>query len=88
MSEEKETSGFTEGPWHAWTGQNGALMVRGKELPIAEMWHLAKGAHRANARLIAAAPELLAALRDCAGCLEGTPIGDNALAAIAKATGT
>lgn len=45
------------------------------------------GRHEANARLIAAAPDLLKALEDIAGYYPNSWASDTARAAIAKATG-
>lgn len=105
MSAAKHTS-YTPGPWKAysdgasvWTAQAGAQIASCR-------WHVADSgelagecvqdihAARANALLIAAAPELLEALQDVAAWLKATPEGyetvppdsyARAVAAIAKA---
>jgi len=51
-------------------------------------WQAAKGEAEANARLIAAAPDLLAALREAVEIIEGTGLdATTQREAIAKATG-
>ena len=64
----------TPGPWYV--GQddtNGQAIVRGEHIEIATCWHHCVGSiekeMRANARLIAAAPEMLDALRRAAMAL-------------------
>ena len=88
-------SGHTPGPWK-WEDDNHVLWAQGGKkvidaAPYEGMW-LAGENEEADARLIAAAPDLLEALQDC---LENTGGGwisagviDRARAAIAKATGT
>lgn len=82
----------TPGPWHT-AGEQG-VQIRSKRDQIAKVWTMRGNEWKANARLLAAAPELLAALK---GMLEvfGDEFGigdssvcDDARAAIAKATGT
>lgn len=86
----------TPGPWsvhdgHVWSGEYDSADVPlfrpareyrrwGREVSHEE--------HEANARLIAAAPDLLEALRGCVDVLIVSATGerDRALAAIAKAT--
>ena len=79
------------------------LLVRDDEHGIAQVWAAYKpdgplevGTKEANARLIAAAPEMLEALRDCLTTLDGLKRHNTncdyvaaiqARAAIAKATG-
>lgn len=78
----------TPGPWT----DNGAGMIH----PVGEFTlrdvvartELANGASDANARLIAAAPALLAALKDCCGWFQGDSrngVAIKARAAIARA---
>lgn len=80
-------SGHTPGPWEAWRGDVWsqsdllvAIINRAKEV----------GNGRANARLIAAAPDLLAVLQGALGLLETHPEGEEAtraaIDAITKAT--
>lgn len=90
----------TLGPWHV--GMKPGPMIYGPHgEQIADMRHPAMvddDEHAANARLIAAAPELLAALLDCVELVESEWTGFNnrdlsggiaprARAAIAKAKG-
>jgi len=58
----------TEGPWFVGEDdRNGQAVVRNKHIEVATLWHHCVGAiekeMRANAHLVAAAPELLGALR-------------------------
>ena len=90
---------FTPGPWEIAGGTNkkGELYIWRKELPgiidggaIATVLHHYPAELPANAALIAAAPELLAALEEVAGlCEEHMPenAAEVARAAIAKAKG-
>ena len=98
---------FTPGPWHAnWTRLNGKAIgfhvadeTHGSIRPICEFYDGTEAMPpeevEANARLIAAAPDLLEALQDCErvmseelkGLLVIQPELKNARAAIAKATG-
>lgn len=75
----------TAGPWHVTTG---GQQVRSETDQIARVWMMRRGEGVANARLIAAAPDLLAALQ---GILSGagrhTIEFDAARAAIDKAIG-
>jgi len=86
----------TQGPW-SYIG-NGDVVAKsdkycGGEKDIASVFLTVNDEDEANARLIAAAPELLEALKDmldghedaCTGYGEGA--ADKARAAIAKATG-
>jgi hypothetical protein len=50
---------FTKGPWHVVNGS----MVRSLKDSIAKIWMMRKGEGKANAHLIAAAPELYDALK-------------------------
>jgi len=88
------TTQHTPGPWNV-TGlyvreQDGGLVAS-----INDLWHdqkTPKAEMAANARLIAAAPELLAALEDTKLWLESDDAGDKVVvakinAAIARATG-
>lgn len=91
----------TPGPW-IWAAEYHGLYGAGPNNAVlayypCEGMHLISGDTAANARLIAAAPDLLAALRDCLAWIKndcplellGTcaPEARAAAAAIAKATG-
>ena len=70
MNKTNETK-HTPGPWVVAEGDsNGQAVVRNADIEIATCWHHCvdgiEREMRANARLIAAAPELLAALDDLA----------------------
>jgi len=82
------TTQYTQGPWRI--GDAGQTIFGPKtEAPAPVMiasLHNARGAHKANARLIAAAPELLEALELCERALE-EHAAKMARAAIAKAKG-
>ena len=59
----------TPGPWAAsYLDSNGQLVVKGKHIEICTCWHHCVGSieeeMHANARLIAAAPDMLAALQE------------------------
>ena len=61
-------SKHTPGPWEvAYQDKNGQSVVKGEHIEVATCWHHCVGSiekeMHANARLIAAAPELLEALR-------------------------
>lgn len=63
-------SAHTPGPWEvAEPDRNGQAIVRAAEYEVATCWHHCLGSiekeMEANARLIAAAPELLVALKEC-----------------------
>ena len=82
----------TPGPWH-FVGGN---QIRSDKHQIARVWMMRDGEGADNARLIAAAPDLLAALQaivtslaehDDEGMIEHTAQMENARSAIAKATG-
>lgn len=86
----------TPGPWKLYPDdENGQAVVGGQHTEIATCWHHCLGSiekqMRANARLIAAAPDLLNALENLTIAigmgwdLDG--VVDQAAAAIAKATG-
>lgn len=85
----------TPGPWVAALDHNSRPIVWGPGTwQIADGWHTPDGNGWANARLIAAAPDLLEALKDCADRLgihmkhsEDLAAHMKAVAAIAKATG-
>ena len=85
MSEMKPTPG----PWHVANG----VQIRGEREQIAKVWMMRGGEGNANARLIAAAPELLEALAEVVNAADGEswsqlgPSLSKARAAIAKATG-
>ena len=80
MSDQPEN---TPGPWHVTRNNTG---VRSVDAPVCRVWMLRNGQGIANARLIAAAPELLEALKDALEHIPTTLRG-RALAAIAKAEG-
>jgi len=85
MSEQKHTPG----PWESGNGTTSIYGSDGKEV-ARRIWHGPQDDERslANARLIAAAPELLAALQYLCEVSHTDPRGfDAARAAIAKATG-
>ena len=89
------TDKHTPGPWKvAGDDINGQAIVRGEHVEIATCWHHCLGSleiqMRANARLIAAAPELLDALEgyisdctndECERCIKARSV-------IAKVRGT
>jgi len=87
----------TPGPWTAYNSTNGKIWktwrIEAPSRPICNLCNL-NDQDRHNAQLIEAAPELLAALEQCADWLaRSTRIDDreqaeDARAAIAKATGT
>lgn len=87
MSETKHTPG----PWH--TAGDQGVQIRSQRDQIAKVWTMRGNEWKANARLIAAAPDLLEALR-AVDVLFGHLARDstqriwldNARAAIAKAT--
>lgn len=90
------TQNHTPGPWSVDLSNRNSVTVRDNNYPVAEMW-LSDGRHHANARLIAAAPELLEALQLLDQAHNGPWDGaeqeryiaianDKARAAIAKAT--
>jgi hypothetical protein len=58
----------TPGPWHAEIGPQGGYVIsddeRGHTICLRSPWPMRMGESEANARLIAAAPELLAALEE------------------------
>lgn len=88
-------SGPTPGPWAYRPTNNGHMVAGAKPGYLAEVRDCGSGCVKANARLIAAAPELLEALRDVIGWVPGaiwhtgepTESVNRARAAIAKATG-
>ena len=83
MSEMKPTPG----PWHVANG----VQIRGEREQIAKVWMMRGGEGNANARLIAAAPELLEALAEVVNAADGEgwsqldPSLSKARAALAKA---
>ena len=76
----------TPAPWHVANG----VQVRSEKDQLARVWMMRAGEGKANARLIAAAPELLEALESALTILIDS-VGDfdydKARAAIAKAKG-
>ena len=75
----------TPGPWHVSNG----VQIRSAKHQICKVWMMRNGEDNANARLIAAAPDMLAALKDCREALRRSgAAGELAVvdAAIAKAT--
>ena len=82
---------YSSGPWFVeYDDANGQAVVCSNGLEVATCWHHCVGSiekeMRANARLIAAAPELLEALQYLVS-LGGCDCLDPARAAIAKALG-
>ena len=87
----------TPGPWN--TGGSGWIGIRKEDRCIARLddagFATLSAEDRANARLIAAAPDLLAALKNLVGAYGGEPMSaegsldayENAKAVIAKAEG-
>lgn len=63
-------SGHTPGPWAYRPTNNGHMVAGAKPGYLAEVRDCGSGCVKANARLIAAAPELLEALRVIAGQAE------------------
>lgn len=77
----------TPGPWYL-DGTGIRTMVRGSDATIVALRHrLPSGTHEANASLIAAAPELLEALRYAIKQAPDLATVPRIAAAIAKATG-
>lgn len=75
----------TPGPWHVANG----VQIRSARDQIAKVWSMRNGEGNANARLIAAAPELLASLQVLVenGGIGPESMFDDAREAIFKATG-
>ena len=86
-------SKHTPGPWAIYVNAPSDIVIRKMSKDGYELCSIARvSSGYANARLIAAAPELLEALKDIAEWTErytapGHPIATVAQAAIAKATG-
>ena len=80
-------SKHTPGPWHT-AGEQG-VQIRSAKDQIAKVWTMRGNEWKANARLIAAAPELLEALQDMVSDHASLSAATLAFAraAIAKATG-
>ena len=84
-------SKYTPGPWHT-AGEQG-VQIRSAKDQIAKVWTMRGNEWKANARLIAAAPDLLEALKEIVDAADGAgweqldPSFKKARAAIAKATG-
>lgn len=82
----------TPGPWEV-SKDEGDVVVVSEDLPFIATVHTSalKGTQKANARLIAAAPELLEALKHAEKWMEGWASADPYIgyirAAIAKAEG-
>lgn len=82
MSEEQTKSAFTPGPWEA----HGCEVVGSGFIVATVNWHSGHNHERANARLIAAAPDLYEALQDCAAVCAGETMSKGGLvAALEKA---
>jgi hypothetical protein len=84
-------SGHTPGPWRA-NFEDGIIFGKNDEVVCSDGTGVfAAIPNDADARLIAAAPDLLEALKLCILQVQGGPYGDSAVAvaeaAIAKATG-
>lgn len=62
---------YTPGPWHL-AGEQG-VQIRSKKDQIAKVWTMRGNEWKANARLIAAAPELLEALQAIKDRLDTSP---------------
>ena len=73
----------TPGPWFV----DGVRFVRQEPAPRHVICRLPTTRNEGDARLIAAAPDLLAALIRCEACTTNDGVGQQARAAIAKATG-
>jgi len=93
------STSYTPGPWTvAYRDTNGQAVVKAEHIEVATCWHHCVGAiekeMEVNARLIAAAPDLLAALESvieaCEGYVPNTSkqVWADAYLAIAKATGS
>jgi len=78
-------SKHTLGPWHT-AGEQG-VQIRSAKDQIAKVWTMRGNEWKANARLIAAAPELLEACKVALGIIGFGAEHDQISAAIAKATG-
>lgn len=82
-------STHTPGPWHVANG----CQIRSAKDQIAKAWMMRNGEGLANARLIAAAPEMLEALEEIVSAADGDGWSQldadlrKARAAIAKAKG-
>jgi len=74
-------SKHTPGPWHASRERDGWTVRDEKQnLPIAELWLSERREYEANARLIAAAPEMYEAIQPIlAEYAKRDPIGDSDL---------
>lgn len=72
----------TPGPWHVSNG----VQIRSAKHQICKVWMMRNGEGNANARLIAAAPELLQALQDIVENSSDQGAIECALESIAKAT--
>ena len=81
-------SKHTAGPWRVANG----VQIRSQRDQIAKVWMMRSGEGNANARLIAASPDLLEALQAfvkyAEDCNDDSHELDKARAAIAKARGT
>jgi hypothetical protein len=82
-----KTHTHTQGPWHLGK-RGGNPAIYGKDgTEVAEILHGLTPEWRANARLIAAAPEMLAALQSLTHPMASDEDLQNALAVIAKVKG-
>jgi len=83
-------SNHAPAPWSLYCNNKDEFVVRKMHPETKELCQIAKVNGYENARLIAAAPDLLAALKECITAVDVTMYGmaiHNARAAIAKATG-
>ncbi len=86
------TASHTPGPWRVdYLDKNSQRVVSGEHIEICSCWHHSVGAiemeMEANARLIAAAPDMLKALKEITNASCGDECVEIAWAAIQKAEG-
>jgi hypothetical protein len=75
----------TPGPWHT-AGEQG-VQIRSEKHQIAKVWAMRGNEWKANARLIAAAPEMLEALKDAYPHIANDALRERVGNLIADATG-